>query len=166
MLVDLLVIRGRTAYVLRPVDRSIRGIMSGGLTALATLVALTPEMHLALRVALSAVCATGAAALWNAAVFLSANEESVRLGLSPLRFAGFPTSEVDRIEAVSVEPLAKEWGNRGHPTSASGLFLDVGFSRYAIRIDLRDGRSYSIGTGDSEADVAELRARLGLKEVD
>lgn len=83
------------------------------------------------------------------------------MGLSPLWFVALPSSEV-AVRSVSVRPLGKESGNRGRPTGPGGLFPDVGFSERAVRLDLRDGRCYSLGTGNEDIDVSTLRKQLGF----
>ena len=162
-MLSAMVKRTRRTYVWRPVGRPIRILMSGGLLTLAALAAFFREAHLAVVVTVVMVCLIGAVAFWNSCAYLCASQQSVRLGLSPLWFVAFPSSEVVAVRSISVRPLGKEWGNRGRPTGPDGLFLDVGFSDRAVRLDLRDGRSYSIGTGNEDVDLSTLERQLGLE---
>ena len=155
--------RTRRTYVWRPLGRPMRILMSGGLLTLAALATFFPGAHLAVVIIAIMACLIGAVAFWNSCAYLCASQQSVRLGLSPLWFVAFPSSEVVAVRSISVRPLDKEWGNRGRPTGPDGLFLDVGFSDRAVRLDLRDGRSYSVGTGNEDIDVSTLERQLGLE---
>lgn len=124
-----------------------------------------PQRVLALVVA--GVVAVAAVAFARSRAELRMLPGGIRIALVPLWRKTFPVGNIVGVRRRRVEPLPREWGNRGQARGPEGMLVGVGEVRDAVEFELRDGRRYSVTLDgerhDLEALVTTLRTHCGCR---
>ncbi|BAU33365.1 uncharacterized protein MalAC0309_2526 [Microcella alkaliphila] len=108
-----------------------------------------------------------AVVFWRAGAVVALDGESVRLALRPLWRRRIPLGEIRDARPAAIRELPREWGAVGAADSERGTVVGIGGLTTAVRVDLHDGRSYSVTTrdaADAERAATAVRGAAGLDD--
>lgn len=160
----------RSTWVVRQAVPTGARWFSAGSCALAAVILLlvlidswadsAPVAQIAALVLLVLVCLAATRLFLRSGAELHARDGGVVLKLHPIWSKFFAATAIKEISTVQVKPLPREWGWIGSPDGPAGRVVGVGNVRDAVRIELTDGRRYSLTLDPDDHDLAEVADRL------
>ncbi len=86
---------------------------------------------------------------WKAGVYVKVSDEYIDSRLFPFPKIRLSKDSIVSIGLVNVEPLGREWGNRGKRGSGNTLFLDAGQNKRCLEIKTNNHFTLQLGINEN-----------------